>query len=106
MNETIDKIAEKLGTGIEAARPLAETVVREYAMTHWLISGVCVVLGGLFVVAAVLVVRHAYKKEIEEYFYGGCMGGATGVMLLIAGTAFLMRAMAPHYYVLKDLFGS
>lgn len=109
MNETIDKIAEKLGTGIEAARPLAETVVREYMMVHWVQFGMCIVIGGLFAAVGVWALVHGSRtKNSPEFFIGlGTVSGLIGMIVLFVGSAGnLARALAPHYYLLKDLFGS
>jgi len=106
MNETIDKIAEKLSAGAEVVRPLAETVIQGYVITHWIYLSVCLLVGTSLVVASTQLFRLSRPPHRDDgtAFGIGIVLAAAGALILCFGISVnLPCALAPHYHILKDL---
>jgi len=75
INEVIDKVADKIGVAADQVQPLAETVVREYALeqwTHaWFNLGACVLL-----VLIMYVGTHRVSRYVREHPEDNCPGTA------------------------------
>lgn len=109
MNETIDKIAEKLSAGAEVVRPLAETVIQEYVITHWIYLSVCLLVGASLLAFSIWVWRRCSKDPHEDGtgLALSILVGIGGTLTLCIGISVnLSCALAPHYHVLKDLLSN
>ena len=110
LNQVVDKVAEKLGIAVEKAAPIAEQVVKEYAARAEVGAVACAVVGivgFLMLIAGLVVLSWSVSKDNP---LGSCLAFASalmGAIGAITGTAnyilYRMEAVAPTYYVLKEL---
>lgn len=111
--QVVDHVAAKLADAGTAAKPLAETIVREYALSNVAVAIGCVTgcaIAGFVIYLGYKLCRSYDEHKCEE---GRIIGGVVLIAGAIAGfaVAFInlvisaQQAIAPHYHILKDLIG-
>ena len=118
IGQVVEKIAEKAGAAVDAARPIAEQSVREFAeMSAWsaefyfMMAGVAAavfVLSMLAIVWGAKIVVNANDAGFWLVAAGvmiGVLGLAVGLGSLLTGVHHTRRAKAPTYHCVKTLLG-
>lgn len=102
----LDKLAEKLGVAVEALRPLAETVVREYVLMHIFWGG------ALLLAAAASVAGIRWSLRIPTAVMDDdnparvllpLLLGLAALVFFLVGMMSVAQALAPHYGLLRSL---
>ena len=107
INAVIDKVAEKVGVAVEAAGPIAETVVREIAamgLAEAVIGILMIVLGVVFgPILFRLSVRAKSDGEGAGRAFsciGACFFVGLGFLVLIGG---LRQCLAPTLHAIEAI---
>jgi len=116
INTVIDKLAEQAGVAVDAARPIAEVVVRETAtngLAHVLAGCAVLLVSAIAAVALWCAVGKCIEyndKHPDETTFSGAdvRAVATGIVAAVAGLAgvsivgnFASEWLAPTRYVLE-----
>lgn len=118
INEVIDHAAGVLGSGIEATQPLAEIVVREFALRN-IVQGcgysvAALVISAIVFTAYWIAVKYAWKAKDDELKLAVTIVGGTITAIALIPSAILVsdaidafaRAVSPHYSIIEQLLKS
>lgn len=107
LNQVIDKVAEKIGVAVEAAGPIAETMVRETATLGMagVIAGVILFALGYLSVFGVLV--HVQSKDNSDDMDTMLPVAIGAIVLLVVGIVAIARSvplwLAPTCHIVESL---
>jgi len=110
INAVIDKVAEKVGVAVEAAGPIAETVVREMAAAGLAGAIVGALSMALVAVTSVRVVnyilRQDYKEQIDRCglaIAASCVGVALWIICLCCFASGLNQYLSPTLHAIEAI---
>lgn len=112
VNQVVNNLAEKLGVAAESLQPLAETIVHEYVMRCWMeflayVIGIVVLNVSAWAADRFIMIR--FKDESEPVLHPFCAATVrigslmASIPLFAHGALAIIRAVSPHYSILKDL---